>query len=618
MYQIDFSNRNEKWRLWLPVILAVSLYLPSVTYDYTLDDAIVIYNNEFTTQGIAGIDDLFTYDTFRGFFKKEGKEQLVIGGRYRPLTPAMFAIEYQLTQGRPWLSHLINLLLYGLLGLILIKTLDRLFEKQKNGYLISLFAVMIFLAHPTHVEVVANIKGRDEIMALLLGMLSLFYLLKGRAVLSFILLFLALLSKEMALTIVPVFWLISYWIEKVTLTNSIKRSAPLLLASVVYIGLRTVVIGLPDLAGGSTEMMNNPFIKVVGADYLQFEFHEKWATIFAALYEYLRLLFWPSPLTHDYYPRHLAVFTFSDWKAIAGLLGTIALVLWIGLDIKRRSLPAFGAAFYLISLFLISNIFFPIGTHMGERFLFFGSLGWAISIAGLFFKYFNADLRGRVLMSAVLLILGFTSLYRIPVWKSDYRLFTTDVKTSANSAKALNAASGAIINRCLEGAPCETEELEQALAYSSRAIEIHPRYKNAYLIQGNALLLLKRYEEAITSYQYALSYDLGYKDARKNLLIAYSEAARYYGETMGDTDKALRLTEQLLSLDPNNKEGLRLAGVAHGVKGNYQKAISYFNRILVFDPNNAEALRNIGISHIQLGNNELGNSFLEKAKALEK
>ncbi|MEL7021688.1 MAG: tetratricopeptide repeat protein, partial [Bacteroidota bacterium] len=100
-------------------LLAVLLYANTLTHDYTQDDAIVIYENEFTTQGLAGIPDILKYDTFRGFFKEEGKDQLVAGGRYRPLTLVMFAAEVELFGQSPLVGHLINILLYGLVGVLL-------------------------------------------------------------------------------------------------------------------------------------------------------------------------------------------------------------------------------------------------------------------------------------------------------------------------------------------------------------------------------------------------------------------------------------------------------------------------------------------------------------------
>ena len=77
-------------------LLGTLLYFQTVTFEYTQDDAIVISDNMFTTKGVSGIPGLLSHDTFYGYFKDENKTRLVSGGRYRPLTPVMFAIEYEI------------------------------------------------------------------------------------------------------------------------------------------------------------------------------------------------------------------------------------------------------------------------------------------------------------------------------------------------------------------------------------------------------------------------------------------------------------------------------------------------------------------------------------------
>ncbi|HNA42092.1 MAG TPA: hypothetical protein PLP81_08370, partial [Saprospiraceae bacterium] len=62
-------------------MLGFLLYANTLSYDFTQDDAIVIYDNMYTTQGIKGIPGILEYDTFYGFFKEAGKANLVAGGR---------------------------------------------------------------------------------------------------------------------------------------------------------------------------------------------------------------------------------------------------------------------------------------------------------------------------------------------------------------------------------------------------------------------------------------------------------------------------------------------------------------------------------------------------------
>ena len=102
------SLRGKKISIFF---LSIFLYAYSVSFDYAQDDAIVISENMFTQKGISGITGIFRYDTFYGFFKETGKDQLVQGGRYRPATLVSFAIEETIFGGNPSISHLINAIL---------------------------------------------------------------------------------------------------------------------------------------------------------------------------------------------------------------------------------------------------------------------------------------------------------------------------------------------------------------------------------------------------------------------------------------------------------------------------------------------------------------------------
>ncbi|HLF62722.1 MAG TPA: hypothetical protein VI603_03180, partial [Saprospiraceae bacterium] len=140
--------------------LGALLYANTLGHEYTQDDAIVIYDNMYTTQGIKGIPGLLTKDTFFGFFKVEGKSRLVQGGRYRPLTPVMFALEWQLVGRSPWLGHLVNIILYGITGVVifqLLHWLGRFSQFAKQALPFAIAGTVLYLVHPLHTEAVANI-----------------------------------------------------------------------------------------------------------------------------------------------------------------------------------------------------------------------------------------------------------------------------------------------------------------------------------------------------------------------------------------------------------------------------------------------------------------------------
>jgi len=254
-------------------ILSVLLYANTFSHDFAQDDAIVITENMFTTEGVAGIPGLFQYDTFYGFFKVEGKAKLVAGGRYRPLTPAMFAVEYSLFGAKPGGMHLFNALWYGLTVVMLYLLLLTIFQSRKSWdsqisllgiYWIPLLAAFLFAVHPLHTEAVANIKGRDEIITLLGSLTSLWLLFKGgtlRTALAGVCFFLALLAKENAITFLGVAPLALFVFTQTKISDIIKRISPLLAATVVFLIIRGAILGW-DAGPPSQELMNNPFLKL--------------------------------------------------------------------------------------------------------------------------------------------------------------------------------------------------------------------------------------------------------------------------------------------------------------------------------------------------------------------
>ncbi|HKK88495.1 MAG TPA: hypothetical protein VJ917_06570, partial [Saprospiraceae bacterium] len=161
-----------KWVPWMLFALSLLLYLNTLRHGFVLDDAIVISENKFTQQGIDGWSGILTKDTFFGFFQKEGKDQLVAGGRYRPLSLLFFSFVYEIAGNNPTIFHFFNLLFYGILIVVLYQWLLDVFRKKKYRYWIASLSALIFTVHPVHTEVVANIKGMDELLALLFALLA--------------------------------------------------------------------------------------------------------------------------------------------------------------------------------------------------------------------------------------------------------------------------------------------------------------------------------------------------------------------------------------------------------------------------------------------------------------
>jgi protein O-mannosyl-transferase len=613
-------------------IFSFVLYANTLWHEYTQDDAIVITDNMFTAQGASGIPGLFKYDTFYGFFKEEGKAALVAGGRYRPFTPAMFALEVELFGLEPFWGHLFNVMWFGICVIILYLTLFQLLIKNQPIYAGSIAAICAFLfaAHPIHTEAVANIKGRDEIMALVFSLLSLWLVLKAVdekkvkwLIVASTVFFAGLLSKENTITFLGIIPLSLWVFRNKGLKNIFNSVLPLLVVTIVFLVVRTAVIG--EFLGSEPpkELMNNPFLKLGSSGYIPFTSAEKSATITYTLGKYLQLMIFPHPLTHDYYPRQVDIMHWSDIKVIVSFLAYMIIIIWSLIRIRKaKCIYGFGILFYIMSLSIVSNILFPVGTNLSERFLFMPSIG----IILVFAFWFNESLvkRGHWnwfygLGVVILILFSFKTIDRNQVWQSNASLFLNDVTISDKSAKLQNAAGGEKIR--LSSVETDVEKkrqlLDEAVVHLIKAIAIHPNYKNAYLLLGNAYYYLDEYELSIQQYANALKLDPNYKDALVNIGLSYRQAGKHYGEVLNDLPKALEYLKEALRYLPEDYESHRLTGVAYAFSNQPRMALPHFLKASELNPELPDAWRNLGNVYGQLGDTDKATEYLNKAAQMK-
>lgn len=634
---LDAPSFWENTRLQAILIFALSvlLYANTLTHDFCQDDSIVITENMFTTQGVAGIGGILQYDTFYGFFKEAGKASLVAGGRYRPFTLVMFAIEYQIFGKSPFIGHFINVLLFGLtcvllyfLLLKLLKLGDRRQETGVSPTLVAFIAAVLFAAHPIHTEAVANIKGRDEIMTLLGSLAAVWFSLKAfegggikNQILAFVLFFIALLSKENAITFVVITPMMYWFFVKTDIGTAIKQTISFGIGAVLFILLRGAVIG-NQFGGEQNELMNNPFLKLVGNDYVPFSFAEKFATITYTLGKYVQLLIVPQPLTHDYYPRHIGIMTFGDWQVLLSIAVYVGLIVLILRGLKNRSLISFGIAFFLITLSIVSNIVFPVGTNMAERFMFMPSLGFclvaAVLLANLASKgqVSGVNSQGLGMIVVIVALFSLKTFTRNPAWEDNYTIFTTDIETSPNSAKLQTSVGGEMIEH-FKNSTNEVEKkakISEAIGHLEKALEIHPTFKNPYLLMGNGYFYLEDFDKALDMYNKGLKLDPNFKDIKTNLGLVYREGGKIIGQKQGNLPKSIEFLSKAVEIDPTDVAAMSYLGTAYGMSNQPQKLIDVLTRALAIRFDKQDAI-NISVAYRQLGNLAKAVEYETKVKS---
>jgi protein O-mannosyl-transferase len=629
-----FFNRTGLQSL-LIFAFAFLLYANTLGHGFTQDDAIVITDNMFTTQGVKGIPGILQKDTFFGFFKVEGKAQLVSGGRYRPLTLVLFALVHQLFGANTFVFHLLTVLLFAAACVVLYHTLRQLLLPRGEGYanLIAWMAAMLFAVHPIHIEAVANIKGSDESVTLLGSLGALWLTLRaydtGKAwwgALAAGVFFLGCLAKENAATFVVIIPMALWFFRAGGIGKALQHSLPVWGAFLAFFILRGVVMQW-KFGAPVPDLMNNPFLKIAGNAWVPFSPAERLATIIYTLGLYVKLLFIPHPLTHDYYPRHIDLMHFGRPGVLLSLALYIGLVVIAVRGMAQRSIISFGIWFYLLALSIVSNLVFPVGTNMGERFAFMPSVGFCLVIAALLARLVRpaetssapASLNLPLgILGAVVLLFSVKTITRNTVWASNDLLFLTDVATSPNSAKIRNACAGALFDQ----ADRETDEAKRqelyrrSLEHATKGLEIYPNYSDILMTRGGCHFHLKNFEAAVADYRLADQLN-GSDKTKNNLAIALREAGKYFGEQKNDLNKALQYLNESWKINPKDDAVARLLGVATGMQGNNAEALTWFQKAVDLAPNNASHLFDLGTAYYLVGNAAQGEALRQKAIQME-
>lgn len=584
-----FSIKNS-------IIIAVALlsYGAALFNDYALDDFIVLVKNRFVQNGFAGIGGIMGNDTFAGM--TESNLMVLSGGRYRPLSLVTFAIEHQLWGNSPFLSHLINVLLYAFTGVVLYRLLKSIFAKQEP---FAFFTTLLFIALPVHSEAVINIKGRDDILCFLFFLLAMQYIFKllqtqkiTDALLAYLFFFLSLLSKETAVTFIAIVPLTLYFFTTISIKETINRTFPFMALAGLFLLMRYVAT-MHNNGTISEDIFNNPFVNM--------SFEQHYATVFLLWLIYLKLIIYPLQLSYDYNFNQIHATGFTDVPVLISLIVHTAILLIALLLLKRKSVYAYGILFYLFTFSIVSNLFFNIGAPLAERFMYIPSLGICMLVIQLCYDgyaYLSNNMEIAVLKKscyAVAGILVLLSCYRNALrcldWKDNNTLFIADVKSVPNNAKAhLNAGIAYIDLAGKLEMPKKQVPLDSAKTHLLKGISIYPQFIDGYLNMGviynwennfdsaeiwwNRARLIKPDNSSLMQYDKVLAnhyYQSGLKKATNkkydeciadflkayqydslNADICYNMGGVYF--TVNDFANAKRYWEKTLQINPSNQQ----------------------------------------------------------------
>ena len=600
-----FSNwASFKAQALILVIIGFVFYANSFSNEYALDDGIVIQNNDYVQDGFRGIPKILSTDAYESFYRHMGAKQQLSGGRYRPLSVVTFAIEQQIfgsnAEVKPlddaaFIRHFMNVVYYIMSVVFLLSFLRNYIFKENQ--LAAFVTCLIFLVHPMHTEVIANAKSRDEILSFLFIILTFISVFKyrekktiGHLLFGLLFYFLALLSKEYGITLLILIPMLLFIVLKETFVRSILATLPFVFIAVVYLLIRYNIVG----AGAKFEnpdVLNNP--------YLYASKPEKLATKIDVLLRYMKLLFYPSPLSSDYSYSTIPFANFSSSAVWGSIILHLSLVAAAIVLFFRRNILSFAITFYLLHLFLISNLIFNVGATMGERMVYHSSFGFAIVIA--FFttwmlqKITSSQTKKTVgLLLGCLLVLwcGAKTISRNAEWKNDQTLFIADAQTVPNSALVNGNAGKAYIDLSEkpENKSQETELIKKGIYHLSRSVSIHDKYVNGYLNLGVAYFKLKEYDKAKLNWNKAKEIYPNNPFIKRNFELL---GATYFNEgmTIGSKNipEAITWLEKAVDIDSANVEYWYNLGGASFTNKDYEKARMAWAKTLKLKPDHVQA-----------------------------
>jgi protein O-mannosyl-transferase len=524
-----------------------------------------------------------------------------------------------LSPGNPALGHGVNVFLFALTGLLLFNTL-KLYSK--NNILFSFIASMLFIAHPIHTEVVANIKSLDEILALLFTLCSLCYVyhyahsFKWRELLiAAFLFFCALMSKESAITFVGVFPLAVYLFTDASKKKQLLLFFTFLTIAGIFFFIRKTVTGYT--AGETHSGIDN--VLVTAPDNIH-----RFTTAVFIMALYIKLFFFPHPLVSDYSANQLQIVGPGDYRFIVSLTLLLLIFFPAILRFKKNPWLSFGILFFGITASVSSNIFFMIGTAMSERLMYTPSLGWCIVLAYLISKItseqsnFNS-IRAFIKQNrkpvgiSLLIVLAFTakSVSRNTAWKNNYTLFATDVDLSPESARThYNLGSYIIKEEFLSGkSKSEQDSIIQKGIYElKKSVELYPAYADSWGMLGVIYDRINKPDSALHCYYEALKYN------PTDAVVYNNIGALHYKHA--DYAEAGKAFEKATQLNPNSAVSFTNLGSCYGALSNYDAALTNFNHALQIDPNYSQAYYLTGVVYRLMGKEQQAQFYISKAEEL--
>ena len=567
-------------------ILAISLiaFISFALYANTLINGFV-YDDEFTIVNNTLIKDLSNLDRLfynNDYFARSAEKS------YRPVVTFTYFIDYALYGLKPWGYHLTNILLHATNGVLLYAFLVLLFKQTPfnnptaSGLSLNnptLPITLLFITHPALTEAVNAISFREDLLifSFYIGTLIIYLLLRVETrssillyPLSCLLYFLALLSKEMALTL-P---LIVYFLDLIWYSSKNKSRIVPNRYITGYIAIATLYLYL----------RYHLFYNSIETEVIRWSLTERLLTIPLLISKYLLLLFVPVNLSADYAVSPIKSLSSPAFIISLSIVIFTFLIAFMTLKKERKKGISFGILFFVVTLIPVYNII-PLVNPFAERYIYIPSIGYSIvawSTIGFLFKH---NKRYALLTFFIILILfSITTLRRNSAWKDNLSLWSDTVKNAPKSSRAHSNLGNAYADKGKLGEAIE--HFKTAISLNSRNVQAHNNLGSIYAEQGLS-------DEAIWHFNAALRLRPDNPETLNCLGDAYHK--------IGQLDRAVVYYETALKLKPDHVKAHNNLANASADQGRIDKAIRHYEIALRLNPDFVEAFNNLSIVYAAQG-----------------
>ncbi|MEK6614678.1 MAG: tetratricopeptide repeat protein, partial [Bacteroidota bacterium] len=554
-------------KYFLPIVLAVTfiVFLPALQNKFVnLDDTQYVVENPVVKD--------FNSENLKIIFS----EQFV--GNYQPITMLSYMMEYKLFGMNPFGYHLMNLI-FHLLGTLFVFLI---IKKLSHNDLIAGITSLLFGIHPLHVESVAWIAERKDVLYGFYFLWALYLYIPSptpalpiregerntspprwggfRRGFCLLLFTLALLSKAQAVVLPVIFFAVDFLMKRNFTKKTILEKIPFFILAVAF-GLMAIKV-----QGKAGAMQTFEY----------FPFYERILFSCYAMMTYLHKLILPINLSCFYpYPETDDKIN-TGWVYISPVvLLALAFIIWK--YFRESKVVLFGVAFFLITIVLVLQLL-PIGDALyADRYTYIPSIGLFFIVSHYLIPHLKNKI-ALIITCACLLEFCYLTFQRTKVWHDSIKLYTDAIDNGYKAAIIYNNR-GAVLS--------DSSDNVGALKDFTSLTELKPNYPNGWRNKGLIHQRLEQNEEAIKSFSEEIKLypaDVSNYLSRGTLFVKKN-----------DFENAIKDFSMMIKVQPNSGEGYYARSEAYGKSNKLAEALADINKAIEFTPDNGQSYNNRGI-----------------------